>query len=170
MKFDFLSLKNSVEKIRERYHTLRGDLRAIETEIRTVRDARINRADIIAMVDEWIRRSAAGFNEAVAGRMQRLFGTSSAPRVCDVGFFGLRAADFDNPGVKAMDSMMCTVFGPQIRNVVVAAIENMEWPDEGLRMSERTKKLEELASRERAMRQELETLVKDADAAGIELV
>lgn len=155
--------------MRERWASLDTELQAIRSEVIAVRDARINRADIAILVDQWIARTAAGFEEAVAARASRQLGGSGTAATFNVGFLGLGSADPDSPGVKAMDGVMCAVFGSQIRNHIVAAVERMDWPDEGLRTAERTKKLALLAEREKTVRQDLEKIIKDAADAGIDL-
>jgi hypothetical protein len=168
--FDFLSIKNSVEAIRERYHALDRELQALRSEVIAVRDARINRADIAVLVGEWIKRKAAGFDEAVLARAQRqLQGSGAAHTIFNVGFVGLASADPDSPDAKGMDTVMCAVFGSDIYTHMLRALQDMHWPDEGLRSADRTKKLGQLADREKTVRADMEKIIKDAADAGIDL-
>lgn len=168
--FDFLSIKKSVEAIRASHLKLDADLQAVKREIQAVREAPIHRSEIVGLIDQWIARSAAGFDQAVASKIKaRFVGRPSSSGPFNLGFMDLCAQDVDRPDAAAMDAVMCRVFGASIRNHVVSVVESMDFPGEGLRTAERAAKLAELAEREKKIRQELIQIIKSAEDAGIEL-
>lgn len=172
--FDFLSLKTSINTIRERHSALWAQIQLVKNEIVSVHGAPPSRSDIVLSIDQWIKSSAQGFDEAVAANVKKgldfgqLEGSGFKP-----GFLGLLATTGRGPTVQEMDGVLFKVFGHEIRNHIVSVVENMEWPSNyakpGLPRAERVKKLEELSQKELNLRKELAKIVKDATDAGIDL-
>ncbi|MFO1245502.1 MAG: hypothetical protein U1E71_10025 [Ramlibacter sp.] len=166
--FDFLTLKNSVEAIREKHHKLHREREVLRAEINAVRHAPINRADVVELVEQWIQRTQTGFNEAITGRLAQLYRSNQAgPH--KAGFLGLVSPAGDQLPVGAVDSLLCAMFSDQLRLAMHAAIERMPQPGEGLKAAERAKKLADLEARNKALTQDIEKIAKDAADAGIDL-
>lgn len=168
MIFDFLTLKSSVEAIREKHHKLYCEREALRSEINAVRHAPINRADIVELTDEWIQRTQAGFSGAIANRLAELY-SSNQSSYHKAGFLGLISPSSDQLTVGAIDGLLCTLFSDQLRVAIHVAIEKMPRPGEGLRADQRAKKLNDLEAQEKALTEEIENIAKDATEAGIDL-
>ena len=68
---NFLSLKTSISAIRERHADLCRQIQATKNEITFVHSALPNRDDIVASIDERIKHSAQGFDEAVVASVTK---------------------------------------------------------------------------------------------------
>lgn len=164
--FDFLSMKKNVDSLQKRYEDTKAELVAVNTRIRQVGEAPMNKADLVKIVDPWIKKSAAAFAPAVAAHCTKHYRRGNGDRF---GFFALVKNNADDLTVSAMDGAMCAVFGEQIKRAIVAAIDEMEWPGEGLPIVQREIEVKRLHKRAEDLYQEIEEITQGAAAAGIYL-
>ena len=166
--FDFSSIKKSVEAISAQYRTLRKELDKIESAIPLITGAPTNKKDICQLVEQWADQSGANFSAAVAGLVTNRYQRGEVTPY-DGGFFELLKNTSGDVNVAAMDQTMMAIFGPQIKQAILDAINRMPWPDEGLTRADRALRLSKLRDRQTALHAELSALVKSADEAGIEI-
>lgn len=164
--FDFLSIKNSLASLQNQHNELCQQQRQVQQTRSQIVAARANKVDLRAAVDLWIKKSASKFNSAVASHMHANFrtGTNGAG---DVGFLSLMKNASGELSVEAMDSAMCAVFGDQIRKTISAAIDQMDWSDEGLPRDKRAIEVERLLMLDQKLEGDIQELRKGADESGL---
>lgn len=169
--FDFLTikksaeaLKQSVDSLQSRVNELRSELQSTNVQINQTRDAAINKSQMVEEVGQWVKKSAAGFTAAVAAKMERdpKRGLSG-----NVGLFSLMEERSGKVNAADMDSVMCAVFGEQIKLGIVGAINAVGWPNEGLPKADRAKEIERLDSICKRLGDEITEIVQGATQSGI---
>lgn len=167
--FDFLTIKKSIDVIVNKHQALCAEIDAAESEIASTRHAHANRKDVIKTVEQWVNGSSVKFTSAVAEFMSgnRYAGGQVAPYAG--GFFGLLGGEPSGSMVPNMDACMCALFGEQIKRAIVAEIEAMPWPEEGLTTAERATKIARLGTRVTELKKEVKEIQARAFEAGIDL-
>ena len=84
--FDFLSMKKSVDSLQNRYEDISTELVAVNTKIRQVGEAPTNRADLVKIIDPWLKKSAAAFAPAISAHCMKYHRTGRGDHF---GFFSL---------------------------------------------------------------------------------
>ncbi len=170
--FDFLtikksaeSLKQSVDSLQSRVDELREEQQKTNAQINQTRNAPINRAEMADVVGRWVETSAARFTAAVAEEMER--NPASGISAGRMGLFSLVQDSSHKVNADAMDSVMCAVFGGQIKQGIVDAIHAVEWPNEGLPKAQRAKEIERLEGICQKLGDEITEIIQGATQSGI---
>lgn len=166
--FDFLSVRKTAEAVNKKYRAQIQELDKITAQISAVTFAPTNRADICKIAVSWVDRSAVNFTDAVANRLRNNC-TQGQVAPIDVGFFGLAKNEPGAGTPESLDTMMCGLFGNEIKRCLTDAIKAMPWENEGLPQAERAATLDTLRTREKELRSEIAELLKNADEAGLEI-
>lgn len=169
--FDFLtikksaeSLKQSVDSLQSRVNELRAELQSTGAQINQIRNAAINKSEMFEGVGRWVEKSAAGFTAAVASRMER---DPKSGLSGNVGLFSLMEDRSGKLTAADMDSVMCAVFGAQIKLGIVEAVNAVGWPNGGLPTAERTKEIERLDKICTKLGDEITEIIQGATQSGI---
>ena len=166
--FDFLSAKKTIDGVKQNYRAQFQQRLEIQNEIVQVRNASTHRDDICKIAAAWVDRSALDLGGALAKRFENTFSHGETTPV-EVGLFALLELEPRAGTLRALDSVMCRLFGAEIKRALTDAIKSMPVENEGLPQVERAAKLAKLQAREVELTAELAKLVKAADESGIEL-
>ena len=166
--FDFLSIRKTVDSVREQYMKLQTELNRVQSEILSTRCAAPHRQEWHDAAKSWVDESAAKFAPAVSARITNKY-TTGPSSAFKLGSFGITTRESGDANPGHMDALMCAIFGSQIKKAIFDVIEKMPWENEGLPPIERAAKLEKLRAEEKEILTRRADLVKSAETAGIEI-
>jgi hypothetical protein len=177
--FDFSQLLRPLASLKSRAAALRDEIQNLMAQRARVHLAPAARSDVKAMLARWVDRKSAGLSEALASaigqfvrqpqmirdeartnRILSLVSPSTGPGVM------LSAGD-DEPASEQLDRALCGVMGPQIKEALLAAVDLMEWPDEGLPLTARDAEVKRLDEQINRLQTELDALERQAAEANI---
>lgn len=170
---DLLGLKRQVEGIAGEVHGLRREIEALRRQRENVANAPVPREDIKAALRSWVAGRVSLYEKQLGITLSGLIRNPAAVMRGDYHELTLTGSSFHragglNPnGQGSTDAAFCALLGESVVPAIERVIDAMEWPEAGLPMAARTKKLAELdATIAQRVAQEAE-LTSTARAAGI---
>jgi hypothetical protein len=137
-----------------------------------VQSAPAVRADVKAMLTRWVDNKGVGFAGSFAASIREFvnrpaqMGDMRVNQV--VSLVGQVSVDGDMASAQ-LDRAMCAMFGPAVKAALMAAVDAMEWPAEGLPLAERAKEIDRIDQQIEKLQVELDGLARQAAEAGINL-
>lgn len=171
--FDFASLMRPLQGLKSRAGALGEEITALNALRNRVQSAPATRADVKAMLAHWVDAKAAGFAGSFAATIREFVNRPALMqghgRVHQVVSLISRASMAGDTESSQLDRTMCALFGPQVKQALIAVVDAMEWPEEGLPLAERAKEIDRIDQLLEKLQGELAGLTRQAAAAGINL-
>lgn len=171
--FDFLSIKSTVESVVKKHEDLSKNILEDESKLMRISTAPMHRDDIKALIDKWIDLQSQIFSQRVIGALK--VGDFRVVRALNVsddyylkGFDPLQKESLVD-GPEVIQAMFCATQKEGMRRALHEAVDAMEWDNEGLPLSKRRAEVGKMEAAVAAKRKDIEVLVADAEAAGIDL-
>lgn len=172
--FDFASLRRSIQSIEERLKKLRIEINDKQRQRNAILGAPLCKDDVKQMLASWVQASAdqhvKSLQESLTrmGRDPRGFSAQltqqSAPRL-----FGAVSGYGQEPSASDMDKALCGLFGAELVRTLGEVVDRMEWPQQGLPMSQRQAAADKIERDLAELMREEEDLMNQAAEAGITL-
>lgn len=168
--FDFLTTKKTIDEARTDYRAMMRDSAALEAEIRSTRLAPPTKAEVAALARQWAMTPPPGFDEAFTQRLRDYYAREGATGFPQAAFSALLADPHGMVNAARLDNILRLVAGPQLADVLAAAVNRAEFSNAyGLPAEQRAKKLAKLQAEHTTLKAKITKLVKDCDDSGIDL-
>ena len=176
--FDFSAakkaIKDAVRGIGERVDALRNEIGDLERKRSSILSAGAARSDVEKMARRWIDQCQREFEANVRGVLDTFRTQANDVNSPDrqrelANIFGgdiFRGVPGTSNGFVAA---IASVFGQNLIAQVMVTMQSMDWPNEGLPLDQRDGEVDKLTVRIKQLTAELETLLTEARAAGINL-
>lgn len=125
------------------------------------------RADVENMIIKWVDDSAAEFRREMVERVMPFVRDARAlenPRL--IGAYISLVGGDDAPRA-GLDRALCAAVGPELTAAMLESLAHVEWPEGGVTLEERAKRIAVLNEQERAVTAELEQVEAALREAGI---
>jgi hypothetical protein len=169
--FDFDPIKRSIKRLQERLAEIDTQIQELQRKRNAVLSAPAARVDIKAMLAKWI--------DATAGKFAPLLGAylndyirrpGSIPTALQLqDLLSLSKTDMLTGDMSAnqLEAVLCACFGSQLKEAFTRAVDAMDWPTEGLPLSERQAYIAEVDQQLEALYREQGELRERAAEAGL---
>lgn len=163
--FNLADLRQSVLSIAAKIRDMRSRIEKLKREREDVANAPASKADVKAMIAEWVHARGAAYQPALRKFMEPYI--RSAANKAPMGLLNSAVGRDAVPNVGGMDTVLCGIFGQAVLDALFREIDAMEWPAEGLPMEKRAAKVAALDKQISELMQQEQQLTTDARAAGI---
>lgn len=165
------ALRRTVKTFEDRLIEIRSELGKLRAQRDAVVYAPAARSDVKAMLTAWVQNTGAAYSSSLQRSLHEFIRT---PRSLQVPkrieqLVCLVAPDEAgaSPDLRNFDQALCALFGDQLTRALVATIDAMEWPEEGLPLADRASRVEKLDEKITALQAEEVALINQAQSAGI---
>lgn len=174
--FDFLKLKNEIASIGGKVRSSRALSEKLRRQRENLATAPATKEDILRLMLEQVEEAAARYPERL---LQAINATTACGKATStdpheggecfepVGVFTARRHPTVAPSVYDVQSSLCFILQPQIKEALERAIKEMPWPAGAMPVAGRAAELERLDREIAELDAEAEELRKAAEAAGI---
>lgn len=170
--FDFNGLKRSIEALNQRLVAIQDELNVLQVERNGVLNAPAAKADVKAMLAQWVDSVSRNFNAGVQSCVDEFVrnpqSMRNAQRVGQVMSLALPSAATASPaGSDALDAALCALFGQPVKDALYRAVDEMEWANEGLPLAQRKSAVDKIDERIEELMSEQSQLTAQAAEARI---
>lgn len=169
--FDFKILRSGIESVKERHSDLCDKIKTLEGEADSLALGVLNKEDLKAMAARWVdERSAEALPIAGVDLLMQVVPQNFASHMAQMQKFPMLRDSHGQLRPETLEILLCRFMGDQLKSELHRMIDDREaMESEGLPMQRRQVEIERLRSRAKKHREELDALLKDAAAAGVDL-
>ncbi|MFO1217654.1 MAG: hypothetical protein U1E89_04635 [Burkholderiaceae bacterium] len=166
-------LRRATKSLSEQLAALRTEIDRLERERDAVKYAPAARADVKVFVESWVQRCGSTYGDVLQAALREVIRaphTMQDERRAGLSLSIVMPAGFgEAANARDFDVALCALFGPQLVKALHKALDESIWPDEGLPLVERQRRLEEIDQRLVDLRAQEQGLLDEAQAAGVVL-
>ena len=151
-----------------------SEIRDLELELADLQLRPPARADVKDLYARWIDASGAKFQEmlqqrvAVLSRKGAYFGDLDAPQIRNAMCVLSVPPNSANQATPAtVDTALLALLGEQIKPLVMAALDKLDWPDQPMTQKDITARMTEISGRLATLRAKREEMVAEARKHGL---
>lgn len=172
MKFDFSSLQRSVQTLASQIKGLRKQIEDLQREREDVQASAAAKSDVKRIVAQWVESKRAVHAKVLRATLEPFIrkpaNLDDAGRVNQyLTVLGGTLNAGGQASVVTMDAVICGLFGSQVLDGLNTAIDLMDWPQEGLPLVDRARRLDELDAEIAALVEQEQELTESARQAGL---
>lgn len=173
MAFDFFQLKKSIQDFGDQVKKQRAAIEQLQRKREDMACAPAAKSDVKAIFDAWISGCVEEYEEnltrqiAPVLRKPHNYQDPKSHSAMQLAVLAVQPGVGSPASARSIDRALMALLGPQLRTELFKLIDAMEWPDEGLPMAERIKKLAEMDASISALQKAEAELVQHAAQARI---
>lgn len=171
--FDFLSIKKSVQDLAKQVSELKGKIEALKRKREDIATAPAALVDIKARVTALVDERAAVYSKGFRRQMDAF--VRKPERIAEPGalkqdlLMGLTPEAGQTASVFTLEMGLSALLKDGILKGLMAQIDAMDWPEQGLPFSERSSALEKIDAEISQLEYDLNALNQAARSAGISI-
>lgn len=136
------------------------------------------KSDVINMLDKFIDEQSSLYENRLSHMLKRYIENPGSLTHQNGGlkhnFLRLLSFTGKDPGISTdplhdAQPNLFFIFGPQIKESIKRSINDMEWPEAGLSISDRAKEVDKLSADIKALEAKLADVLKDARESGLDI-
>lgn len=165
------ALRRAVKTFEERRQAVRTELERLRRERDAIMYAPAARADVKSALSRWVEETGHAYGDRLITNIGELIRQPSSMdgsrRVAQLMSVAQPTKFGGEADARAFDSAFCAILGAQLTEALHAAIDRAQWPEEGLPLAQRKVKLADLDAQIAALQAEENSILDEAQAAGV---
>lgn len=170
--FDFLNIRKTLKGFADELSTIRFDIETLTREAEDIQFAPANKDDLFKALEVWAADNQVQYRAYLKTELNKLIQSPGDLAEKSSVHRHLHSRGFlPTPGLStpiSRDVQLCGLLGPaKFVELVKAQAEAIEWPDQGLPMTERAPAIAKLEKKLAALRVREQDLISAAEKAGL---
>ena len=166
-------IKKNVDSLQDEVDSENKALREAEAQRLKLINAPVPKDDLKLVVRQVVDNASRGFNEGLRAALLPFLHEGAAlqqpARVDTLGVAGLGRRRDETTSLRQVDQLLCGLFGAQVTDALIKAVDAMDWPNDGLPYAQRAAALAKVDGDIFKIRARIRALYEQAESVGVSL-